>query len=1185
MKWFGRTIYTQVNGTEQDDQIDVDQISFTSSCSSGENQKFEPTPTCLPSPDKQPDLISFDSAELPRATESPVDFCRDSLPTEKIVGSAPGPSKLLDESPKFGNPEEEEEEGVDEEEPIKESIFVRNSVFWFNDDEVDKARIKVRCSNRGRVCRFPNDVDDDHMETVCRSLQVTMGLTARSAWLNEISNDPYLSSLAKELDQSFALTNIFGEPSSEIDLTKPSSSEDSRNHAPSASSLSSAASGAFNIKEAPPENGRNETKIVRIVVPGRPGIEPIEIRRRVNTSCEQVCSAIIKHSIECDEPRDSRMKVLMNRFAKVRPESRHHDNYAPEVPPLAEDWILHVQKVIPIRVGIKAQHEKCACCRQYIYMTSTDSTAPAKFCEYYGLYFCHLCHAGEKSIVPSKILTAWNFAEVPVCDRALRFLNAVREVPVFRMRIVAPETVRKTKLLRHVMDLRLKLRHMEQFIKVCSAAANQITEYGNLGTMFAVLDRYLLDCDDLFSLNDLLRVYNKDLPCLLEPIAKHARAHIMNCKGCCARAHVCVRCNELSDRLFPFEDRVNRCDECGGLSHAPKCPRRDVPKDSACPKCARISKTRSRQRILANSLAEWSFPVVWSSLVILFILKYIIKKPWGVHVQYRDAVRRNDLKRLKGFEDFENATLPNVVINDERIKANRENLEELKEAFRRIVSLPLLELREKLQNGELNAFTVLCAYVHKAMEVQKRINCCTEVIKEAFDYATEADRKWENSKEKPPLYGIPFSVKSNFYMKGYDCSIGVAKLLDQPKDQDTPFVAHLINLGAVPFVLTNVPQGLLSFVSSNTVYGTTLNPHDLTRVPGGSSGGEAALLAGGGSAFGTGSDLAGSLRIPASLCGLTTLKPTQDRFVVTHTHGGVPGRGRLGLSFGFFTKTVEEQIFLLKLIVGSEEYRKLLPQSPPAPLRMEIGYFEADGFCPPVPSHRRAVLDTIEKLKKDGHQAVKFDIPRVMEAALLFYKNVMPDSGSYMRSIYENEEIDENMKQFVMLLKVPRTLRWVAARILSGISPQMSLICDAYMRDVEDVRYTQELTDKYRLDFIKYWKELGIDVLVCPSFIVPAVPHKYPSKLSTAGFATGLFNLLDFPAGVVPTGHVTNEDDADLHDDKFFNVGYNPILKVQREAASCSVGLPNSVQIVTLPYEEEMCLHAMKIVEELWKCN
>ncbi|CAD6198163.1 unnamed protein product [Caenorhabditis auriculariae] len=564
-------------------------------------------------------------------------------------------------------------------------------------------------------------------------------------------------------------------------------------------------------------------------------------------------------------------------------------------------------------------------------------------------------------------------------------------------------------------------------------------------------------------------------------------------------------------------------------------------------------------------------------------------QPWGVRSEYRRALDRFKEKREAGFKDFRQRVEEFKLSNGDGFPESAESIEE---RLTEIVSLTFFELREKLQSDELNAVTVLTAYVKKALEVNDRINCCTEVLSEAFDMAEAADEKWAKSTRKPPLYGIPFSVKSNFYMKNYDCTVGVAKLLDDPKTENCPFIEHLINLGGIPFVLTNVPQGLLSYVCSNTVYGTTLNPLDLTRVPGGSSGGEAALLAGGGSVFGTGSDLAGSLRIPASMCGLTTLKPTQDRFVVNKIHAGMPGRGRLGLSFGFFTRTVEEQIFLLSLIVGDEAYRQLVPQSPPAPLSLEktrlkrpivFGYYDFDGFCPPVPSHKRVVLETVERLKSHGHVVVKFVVPEHELAAKLFYKNIMLDNGAYMRGVYENEDIDSNMTQFVTLLKTPRILRWIASKLLAPFSSQMSLISASYMGDLEDVRYTQELTDNYRETFIDYWKTLGIDALICPAFIVPAVPHRFPAKVTTAGFATGLFNLLDFPAGVVPTGTVTKQDDVDLLDERKFPIARNPILKMQRDAATTSVGLPCSVQCVALPFEEELCLHAMQCVENLWK--
>ena len=102
------------------------------------------------------------------------------------------------------------------------------------------------------------------------------------------------------------------------------------------------------------------------------------------------------------------------------------------------------------------------------------------------------------------------------------------------------------------------------------------------------------------------------------------------------------------------------------------------------------------------------------------------------------------------------------------------------------------------------------------------------------------------------------------------------------------FIQTMKELGAIPFCITNIPQTMLSYACSNPVYGCTTNPHDSQRTPGGSSGGEACLIAQGGSILGLGSDVGGSLRIPAHFCGITAIKPTQGRLCER-------GRGQVGV--------------------------------------------------------------------------------------------------------------------------------------------------------------------------------------------------------------------------------------------------------------------------------------------------
>ncbi|GMT25391.1 hypothetical protein PFISCL1PPCAC_16688 [Pristionchus fissidentatus] len=567
---------------------------------------------------------------------------------------------------------------------------------------------------------------------------------------------------------------------------------------------------------------------------------------------------------------------------------------------------------------------------------------------------------------------------------------------------------------------------------------------------------------------------------------------------------------------------------------------------------------------------------LWVYVVLLVVARIIYLQPWGMVSERKRAIDRYQKKRSERFEQIKS-----------RLNSEDGNVLERRNG---IVSKTFEQLRDALQQEEYTAVEVHEAYMAKALQVQDRLNCLNEVIVESFEWAKEMDEKWRGKKEKPPLYGVPFSVKGNFHVKGYDCNLGLGKYVDMPMTDECTFVTHLRYLGAVPFVITTVPQALLSFVCSSSVYGTTANPHDVTRGPGGSSGGEGALAAAGGSPFGIGSDLLGSLRIPANMCGLTTLKPTESRFVVNNAHGGVPGRGRLGLGYGFFTKNVHEQVLLLREVLGHPAYTSLVPESSRQKFnegatgenkKMRIGYFESDGWLPPVPSIARAVRDTVEKLKEDGHEMVLFKVPDVEKAAAMMFKNAMPDGGKYSRFLYSHDVVDKWLKQFVTLLNLPRCIRVAASYIIQLVSPQMALLARENVGSMDDVRYNQELTDNYKQQFIAYWKALGIDALVCPSFAVTAVTHEYPSQLAPCALSSGLFNLVDFPCGSLPVGRVSKGDDEAIVDPTVFPVGRNPILKLMRDGCKSSEGLPLTVQVVTLPLEEELCLSVMATIERL----
>ena len=163
----------------------------------------------------------------------------------------------------------------------------------------------------------------------------------------------------------------------------------------------------------------------------------------------------------------------------------------------------------------------------------------------------------------------------------------------------------------------------------------------------------------------------------------------------------------------------------------------------------------------------------------------------------------------------------------------------------------------KVQKGSLDPVAVVHAFGKKALKAHEALNCLTEILlPEAEGWARQCNRKG-------PLAGMPVSLKDTVAVAGFDVCIGYSAWVGKRAPVDSPLVRLLRDAGAIPYVKTNIPITLLSLESSNDIFGTTKNPHNPNFTPGGSTGGEAALLAYGGSRLGIGTDVAGSVRAPA----------------------------------------------------------------------------------------------------------------------------------------------------------------------------------------------------------------------------------------------------------------------------------------------------------------------------------
>lgn len=198
-----------------------------------------------------------------------------------------------------------------------------------------------------------------------------------------------------------------------------------------------------------------------------------------------------------------------------------------------------------------------------------------------------------------------------------------------------------------------------------------------------------------------------------------------------------------------------------------------------------------------------------------------------------------------------------------------------------------------VQSGKWKASSVLRAYTRAALEAHARTNCITEVL---VDEARRGAEAWDNLDFKAipgpeqPLFGMPVSLKDTVSVAGYDACIGYSAWVGNPIHADSALVHLLRKAGATLYVKTAIPTTLLSFEARSAVFGQCTNPHNPLFSPGGSSGGEAALLALGGSRIGIGTDVAGSVRVPAHYSGVYAVRASAGRFLKSGNRTSMPGQ-------------------------------------------------------------------------------------------------------------------------------------------------------------------------------------------------------------------------------------------------------------------------------------------------------
>jgi len=502
---------------------------------------------------------------------------------------------------------------------------------------------------------------------------------------------------------------------------------------------------------------------------------------------------------------------------------------------------------------------------------------------------------------------------------------------------------------------------------------------------------------------------------------------------------------------------------------------------------------------------------------------------------------------------------------------------------------------------QLTCRDIMRVYIWRAIHIQARTNCLAQVcFQQALHKAQLVDERIQRRRAgtllvKPlPLEGIPISVKDDYDVRGLDTTCGMAVRCGEPYKHNGLMVDLVCDQGAIPFCKSNVPQSLMAPESMSAAWGRTSNPFNSERTSGGSSGGEASLLASGGSPLGLGSDIGGSARAPAHFCGLYAFKATPARLSLQGT--GEPGKnhesGQVSVraACGILGHNVDSLVRVMQAWCSDRMWKSDV-QVPRVPLQLDviyrsvsssrgptprIGFYEDDGYFAASGACQRSVRESVDRLRKAGYECVPFPPPLRREAVGAYFEIMSADDAASMIGGLEGEELDKAYNSILLLTKVPRFLTSAIASILRLVGEQRMADLLTWCRRGKSAAelHTTHIQQQRCIDaYLAQMQKLQVDLVICPGHALPAFPHGTSQDLMPSCASNFVYNLLGFPVGSVPVTRV-DPTEVDYQDPQL-------LTRNAREVCRNSVGMPVGIQIVARPWHDEQILALMHTLEVL----
>lgn len=483
------------------------------------------------------------------------------------------------------------------------------------------------------------------------------------------------------------------------------------------------------------------------------------------------------------------------------------------------------------------------------------------------------------------------------------------------------------------------------------------------------------------------------------------------------------------------------------------------------------------------------------------------------------------------------------------------------------------QITKEIKAGSLTCVQVIEAYLDRIESTNHIINAIVEVTKEdALKNALKLDEEIKSARSKTgqdidsvlnkPLLGVPITIKNSISVEGCIQDAGLWRARNRRAAKDSIPVSQLKEAGAIIIGITNVPEALVFWESKNKVHGVTSNPYDLSRVVGGSSGGEGAALGSACSLVGLGSDMAGSVRIPAACCGVFGHKPSVgviesfDKFFPDYSKNLWPY-----LTLGPMARYADDLKLALSVVGRREHVKKLQLEKDVDFTKLKIYILNPDPENLLQNPTKPEIIETIKKAadhfeKVYGTPVIQYRLKNVGKSMSIWGACVKDADPSSLISLLEGTDDRNNNTEGTVIWPRLEMVKGALGLSNHNYYTMYLAVMDSFL--VPDKKKISRLLDLKKQLMSEVYSLLGEDAVI----FYPTLPYEAPKhntvlfKVSDCCYC-GLFNILEMPAT-----HIT--------------MGLDPKLK-----------LPIGFQVAACPNMDRLCLSVASELSKVfggWTC-